>query len=322
MARQLQIVAALGLGLFALQSAPAYAQATRTWVSGVGDDVNPCSRTAPCKTFAGAISKTAAAGEINCLDPGGFGGVTITKSIAINCEGIIGGVLVSGTNGIIVNAAATDVVILSGLNIDGLSTGLSGINVLQAATVQVRNSTIREFLNGGISFTPANVAQLFVVDCNIHENAGGATSAGIIVKPAAGGAANVHINNVRLENNAIGILASGVGSSIGVNINMRDSLIAGNASAGVSAISGAGNAFVAIQMTSNQFSGNFGPALLANGAAASGAGSAIMRVGGSQITANASAVSTVGQGSVLSFGDNKVVANGGGETFSGNIAMK
>src|SRR5438445_11876732 len=87
---------------------PLWAQATRTWVSGVGDDANPCSRTAPCKTFAGAISKTAAAGEINVLDPGGFGAVTITKSITISSEGFEAGVLVSGTNGIVIAAAATD----------------------------------------------------------------------------------------------------------------------------------------------------------------------------------------------------------------------
>src|SRR5829696_8201077 len=93
-------------------AAPAYSQATRTWVSGVGDDVNPCSRTAPCKTFAGAISKTAAGGEINCLDPGGFGAITITKSLTISCEGVTGGTLVSGTNAIIVNALATDRVFL------------------------------------------------------------------------------------------------------------------------------------------------------------------------------------------------------------------
>src|SRR5216684_8686022 len=65
-------------------SVVANAQATRTWVSGVGDDANPCSRTAPCKTFAGAISKTAKGGEIDALDPGGFGAVTITKSITID----------------------------------------------------------------------------------------------------------------------------------------------------------------------------------------------------------------------------------------------
>src|SRR6266404_1713543 len=100
-------------------SGRAAAQAVRTWVAGVGDDVNPCSRTAPCKTFAGALSKTAANGEINCLDPGGFGSVTITKSLAIVCDGIGGSVLAPGTNGILVRAAATDKILLSGLDIHG-----------------------------------------------------------------------------------------------------------------------------------------------------------------------------------------------------------
>src|SRR5438270_6473215 len=119
---------------FCCYAAPSQAQ-TRTWVSGVGDDLNPCSRTAPCKTFAGAISKTAAGGEINCLDPGGFGTVTITKAISIYCEGVIGGILASGVTGVIVNAAATDHVVLRGLDIDGAGTGAKGVSVLQAASV-------------------------------------------------------------------------------------------------------------------------------------------------------------------------------------------
>src|SRR5260370_1120098 len=97
----------------------ASAQATRTWVSGVGDDANPCSRTAPCKTFAGAISKTAAGGEIDCLDQGGFGALTITKSITIDCDSGAGGVLNSGFNGIIIAAGANDTIMLRNLNIQG-----------------------------------------------------------------------------------------------------------------------------------------------------------------------------------------------------------
>src|SRR5436305_11732131 len=100
-------------------SAAAQAQATRTWVSGVGDDANPCSRTAPCKTFAGAISKTAAGGEIDVLDPGGFGALTITKGITIDGNGTFASVLASGTNGIVVNAGPNDVVALRNLSIDG-----------------------------------------------------------------------------------------------------------------------------------------------------------------------------------------------------------
>src|SRR5580698_11239498 len=108
------------LAVLLLFAAPASAQATRTWVSGVGDDANPCSRTAPCKTFAGAISKTAAAGEINCLDPGGFGALTITKAITISCETGTAGVLVSGTNGFVIAAGTSDAVILKGLDFNGI----------------------------------------------------------------------------------------------------------------------------------------------------------------------------------------------------------
>src|SRR5689334_5358236 len=108
---------ALGLAFTTMASA----QATRTWVSGVGDDANPCSRTAPGKTFAGAISKTAAGGEIDALDSGGFGALTITKSITIDGAGNLAGVLVGGTNGIVINTAnPTDVVVLRGLEINGI----------------------------------------------------------------------------------------------------------------------------------------------------------------------------------------------------------
>jgi len=117
------------VGCFAalLYATPAEAQATRTWVSGIGDDANPCSRTAACKTFAGAISKTAPGGEINCLDPGGFGAVTITKPITISCEAGTAGVLVSGTNAIVVAAGSQDRVVLRGLDINGGRGAIVGV---------------------------------------------------------------------------------------------------------------------------------------------------------------------------------------------------
>src|ERR1700730_9144374 len=114
-----------------LFSVPANAQATRTWVSGVGDDANPCSRTAPCKTFAGAISKTAPGGEIDALDPGGFGAVTITKAMTI--EGGGGQVArrsKSGPNGIVGPSGRSDTVILRNLRINGIGTGINGVNFI------------------------------------------------------------------------------------------------------------------------------------------------------------------------------------------------
>lgn len=144
--------------------APAHAQATRTWVSGVGDDVNPCSRTAPCKTWAGAISKTAARGVINALDPGGFGAVTITKSITIDGGGHTASALVAGANGIIVNAAASDDVVLR--NIDLVNVGSactsSGVRLLNARSLRMDNVTISGFNFGVDTPVPSSSADIFV----------------------------------------------------------------------------------------------------------------------------------------------------------------
>src|SRR5215510_11370613 len=128
----------LTLGISSL----ANAQATRTWVSGVGDDANPCSRTAPCKTFAGAISKTAPGGEISVLDPGGFGVVTIGKALTINGDGTLAGILNAGTNGIIVAAGASDVVYIRNVSINGAGTGLNGIKFLSGKALHVENCNI------------------------------------------------------------------------------------------------------------------------------------------------------------------------------------
>src|SRR5258706_6011285 len=155
-----------------LFSALAEAQATRTWVSGVGDDVNPCSRTAPCKTFAGAISKTATNGEINCLDPAGYGAVTITKSITIDCEDTQGSILAAGTTGVIINIiAATDTkkaVKLRGLSINGAGTGLNGIRLLAASTLNVEAVVIDGFTQHGISVEGGS--QVVVKDSSIRSN--------------------------------------------------------------------------------------------------------------------------------------------------------
>ena len=135
----------------------ARAQATRTWVSGVGDDANPCSRTAPCKTFAGAISKTAPCGEISVLDPGGFGAVTITKSITINGDGTLAGILAAGVNGIIINAGTSDKIIIRSISINGQCSGLNAIRFLAGQMLRVENCTIYGFTNHGIDMFHSTV---------------------------------------------------------------------------------------------------------------------------------------------------------------------
>jgi hypothetical protein len=203
--------AALAVGF----STAAFAQATRTWVSGVGDDANPCSRTAPCKTFAGAISKTAPGGEINVLDPGGFGAVTITKAITISSECFEAGVLVSGTNGIIVQAGPSDRVILEGLDIYGLGTGVNGVGFNSGLEVIIRKSKILYFATNGVNVASNTANARFVMqDCLIAFNGtnGTANTGGVTVQ--GNGVANfVAILDTLLENNQnYGVQVTGAAS--------------------------------------------------------------------------------------------------------------
>jgi len=202
----------------------AQAQATRTWVSGVGDDVNPCSRTAPCKTFAGAISKTAAAGEIDCIDSGGFGAVTITKSITIDGGGVLAGILASLTNGIIINDAATpptSLVNLRNLSINGAGNGLNGIRILKAKSVAIDNVQIVGFTTNGIDAPLSAVATagtfLYFNDVNIR-NINGVSSIGI--KLSAPGTLAATMDHVRIER-----LPTGVQAGSNSIVTIRDSLI-------------------------------------------------------------------------------------------------
>lgn len=185
--------------LCAFCSSLAHAQATRTWVSGVGDDVNPCSRTAPCKTFAGAISKTAAGGEISALDPGGFGAVTITKSITINGDGTLAGILSALTNGIIVNAGVNDVVTIRNVSINGAGTGLNGIRYLAGKHLIVENCWIYGVTTHGIDVALASAGKLTVTDTSISR----CGLAGVRVTSTVGSPTAV-LNNVLITACGIG----------------------------------------------------------------------------------------------------------------------
>lgn len=186
-------IAALVLGT-ALVASVAQAQATRTWVSGVGDDANPCSRTAPCKTFAGAISKTAAGGEIDVLDPGGFGTVNITKSMTIDGIGQQAGSLNAGTNGIIINGSGINVTIRH-LNIMGAGTGVAGVRIFVAGKVNIEHCWIQQSTNG-INATPTADLKLNIYDTLVRNNSG----EGIVIFPT-GGTTQLNANGLKVYGN-------------------------------------------------------------------------------------------------------------------------
>jgi hypothetical protein len=292
---------------------PAYAQATRTWVSGVGDDVNPCSRTAPCKTFAGAISKTATGGEINCLDPAGFGAVTITKSITIDCTGTLGGILSSSTTGVIVNGAGA-VVTLRGLEINGGPPNLPGINgirYLQGTSLTVENTTIYNNLsaapNGhGILVNPTSgSARLVVNNTRISNNGQAASGSGISIQATGNTFVNVLLHDVQLLNNpnfGFRIDTTGNNSSIGVLATLDNVTISGS-SQGVSVFQPIGGAPATAMISRSTISNN-----TAFGLAASGV-SALIRIGSSVITNSGTAASASGGSTIRTYGNNQINDN-------------
>jgi hypothetical protein len=293
-------------------AAPANAQATRTWVSGVGDDVNPCSRTAPCKTFAGAISKTAAGGEINCLDPGGYGAVTITKSITINCIYTEGGVLAGG-NGIVVNDSGsatpgTAVVFLRGLDIFGVNPPSNGVRFISGAALHIEDSTIRRFNAAnsfGVSFQPSGAARLYISNTTIADNGSGATGGGILIQPTgANGSARASLRNVTVQNNAnTGLRVDSTGNTNGTgnSVLVENSRFEGNAT-GVALVS-VGTNPIGLMLVDSSVSNNSGTGIIGNGTGVTA------RVGNTTITGNANGVLAAGSSTIASYGNNRLIGN-------------
>jgi hypothetical protein len=285
------------------------AQATRTWVSGVGDDVNPCSRTAPCKTFAGAISKTAAGGEIDALDPGGFGAVTITKSMLIdgtNGAGF-GSILASGVNGVNVNDSATGtpntiVVRLRNLSINGAGTilGINGVNFTSGATVHVENCVIRNFSGAGIRVATPQAARLIVSNTTISEITGqGIEFAGANAANDAGVIDNTTITRtgagVRISNRASVAISN---SNISVNNAVA-------ATAGVIITAAVGGSVIDLENCQVNFN---------SVGVQPNAGNTI-RLGNTRMTGNGNALNFNG-GTIASFGNNRIAGNAAGENFA------
>lgn len=230
----LTTLAVIAFSLVAFSSAQAQ---SRTWVSGVGDDMNPCSRTAPCKTFSGAFSKTGVNGEINCLDPGAYGAVTITKSIQIDCHEIFAGVTNPSTNGVsILFDSFTDTrksVRLRNINYSGVDTGLRGVNISGGAAVTGTEVFIEDCRFDGNFGSPGNGIRdarsggglLSVQNTTIRNMSG----SGIATSPASGAATlKVVLNKVQVLNCAFGIAVS-----TNTRVSIYDSVFSGSTSAGV-----------------------------------------------------------------------------------------
>jgi len=236
------VVAGLAVLLGAAVLAPAAeAQSTRTFVASYGDDAQPCSRTAPCRTFATAFDRTATNGEIDVIDTGSYGPITITRAMKLRGRGTIAGVIVNAGSAITVNAGASDRVAISGLDINGLTTATNGIRVLQAGKVTVDDVQIFGFTYAGVDFEPANAgARLAVTHSILYDNRSstGATGSAVVVQPAGVGTARATVSDTEMHHNDFGVAASGTTQEAVINVTrstISDS-IAGVFSNGASAL--------------------------------------------------------------------------------------
>jgi hypothetical protein len=295
--------AALGaLFVLGVATAPAHAQATRTWISGVGDDANPCSRTAPCKTWAGAISKTATGGEIDALDPGGFGALTITKSITLDGGGgQVASTLVQGTPGMTINASS-GIVILRNIRFNGLvntgTAGTIGVNILAASKVVIEKCEIFGFGTNGIGIFPTaagGTTFVSVQDTTLNNNGNG-----IFSKPTTG-TVNLAVENSHADANiGSGIRVDGTGGGV-TNAAISDSTVSLNGNFALGAFSGSAN--VAMDVQRVVAAGNVGAGVQSSN---SSGGSANTTVGDSMLSNNGSAWSIGGTASLLSYKNNQV----------------
>jgi hypothetical protein len=300
----LSLVSAICLALLSIPANAVTTTTMRTWVSGVGDDGNVaslCSRTMPCKTFAGAIGVTSAGGEINCLDPGGFGAVTISQSISIIC-GTAGeaGVLVSGTgaNGITISAGSTGVVYLSGLDFEGLNTSSVGVQINSAHRVTIQNCVIQGFISGGINVTTSISMTLEIKDTTVTNNG----SVGVGIAPSGGTTVYASIDHSLIQNNTIdGVQAIGtLGGAVLLGIS--DSSMSLNGGNGLAVFSGPGNAKV--NVIRDSFVTNGGLGIKAD---QSSGGSAAAIVGSSMFADDlGGAIGLVAGGTVYSLGNNQL----------------
>jgi hypothetical protein len=295
--KRVLILSVLTLGITTL----AHAQATRTWVSGVGDDANPCSRTAPCKTFAGAISKTASPGIINCLDPGGFGAVTITKSITIDCTGTLGSVLSSGVQGVIVNGLTNSAVVLRNIDINGAGTtlGTNGISITQAGSVIVDHVTIGNYSGNGVqTVNTSNVINVFISNSMIAN----ISTRGVFLNNTSTGTNRLFVTDSQIWNNgSVGIDVGGANNILFV----KNTDLSRNVNVGLQVQQGTSSANVESSMLSSN----------GTGVVAGLAGATVVRLSRCTITGNTTN-GLSGSGTTKCFSNNVIDGNVGSNVCS------
>ncbi|MBV9635070.1 MAG: hypothetical protein JOZ40_10610, partial [Methylobacteriaceae bacterium] len=298
------LVAMLAL---ALPGNSAQAQNARSWVASYGLAGNPCTRASPCQTFNGALAMTNPGGEINCIDQGEFGGsFLIDRSVTVDCDGVQAriGVASPGAAAVVVEAGASDIVTLRGLDIDGNNVSAIGIDFAQGAALHVEKCVVRNFVGTGgssefggiVDFGNVN-SELFVSDTVVTNNGTGTPGAGILIAPAMNVITKVTLSRLEARGNFFGIKVAGNSSGGVIQMTIRDSVSSGNASNGIVGTGTAGGPAIIMMIdrsTSSHNAAGFG--VIADGPKTT------IRLGGSSIAGNINCVGVSNGGVLQSYG--------------------
>jgi len=290
-----------------LEAGPAQAQLSRTFVSAAsGNDANSCDRLTPCRTFQGAHNKTNPDGEITVLDTGGYGALTVTKSISIvNGGGGEASVLVSGgATGIIINAGPASYISLRGITIQGIGFGGgTGLIFNSGFSLMMENCVVRNHTGDGIDFFPVAGGNFSIVHTTVADNGGD----GIFLNPAGAGPVKLVFDHVRsINNSGAGFALDGLGTNTTVVATAADSVAANNKGNGFRVLSGAGQTTIGFTVL-RSVSSNNGVGLHADGS------TTVLRIGQSAVTGNAFTWDIDNSGVVRSYGDNDIDGNADGD---------
>ena len=300
------ITAALAL-VVTIHAVPANAQNTRSFVSAHGLDTNSCVLAAPCRTLAHALTQTNAGGEIDVLDPAGYGALVIDRAISIVNDGVgTAGVIVPSAGiGITINAGASDAVSLRGLSIEGGGVGQTGIQFNTGASLTVENCVIRHVTGEGVYFTPNASSNLSVANSLVADN-----GTGIVIFPTGSGTVVAIINRVEANSNITGIHAAGWNSTGSVNVTVSDSVAANNIDVGFEALSNPGKAQTVLNLFHSVAANNGLPNTYVERAGIY-VQNAVVRLAQSMVTGNFYGWNIMNPGTYLySYGDNYIDGNG------------
>jgi hypothetical protein len=286
---------AVAISAFALCfGTPTHAQLARTWVASTGNDANPCSQAAPCRTLAGALPRTNAGGEINILAPGDYGAVTINKAISVIYDS--GGL--AGVTAITISAGAGDAVYLRGLSIEGLGTGFRGIYFTAGKSLIVQNCVIRHFTGDGIRFQPRASSVLAISDTLVADNG----ASGIFVTASGSGVVKAALDRVRLYNNNSGLYVNGNASTGVIDVTVADGVAARNTLSGFGAESSTSHARTSLFLI-RAVSAHNGTGILAAGV------NAFVRSAQSTVTGNSVGWAAGSGGTLWTYGDSYIDGN-------------